>query len=203
MEPDNLTLSEDEFNAHMLGGVMLTTRVPNETAAEARLRRAAIVAMFRAFDPANAMESMTACHCVSMHFVLDAAMRDAGDTTLDHVLLTRARGSAMALSKTLHKWVSTFQAMHKRNEARARDAATPTASAAAIKPTPAPALAKAPPEPRPPAGRPATAIAPAVGWPGTEAPVRPSPGIKETLLASTAILPGARPNGRLSVPPAG
>jgi hypothetical protein len=205
MEPDSLTLSQDEFNAHMLGAVIQTTTVPGETAAEVRMRCAAIVELFRAFDPANAMESMMACHCISMQFMLSAAMRDAANINLDPVMLIRARASAMAISKTLHKWVSTFQTTHKRNETRAAEAARPATTAAVE--TPPPALNAAPPKPRPraiPAAMPdIPAVSPGVRWSGPGAPGRSALGIKESLLASTAVLPDPSPNGRLGAVPAG
>jgi hypothetical protein len=213
MEPDSLSLSQDEFNAHMLGTVMRTTTVPGETGGEARMRCAAIVEMFRAFDPANAMESMMACHCISMQFMLSASMRDAANINLDPVMLIRARASAMAISKTLHMWVSTFQTTHKRNETRAAEAARSATTATVA--TPPPALNAAPLEPRPravqaampdiPAVSPGVspAVSPGVRWPAPDAPGRSAPGIKETLLASTAALPDASPNGRLGVAPAG
>jgi hypothetical protein len=201
MEPDSLSLSQDEFNAHMLGTVMQTTTVPGETAAEARMRGAAIVEMFRAFDPANAMESMLACHCISLQFVLSAAMSDAANINLDPVMLSRARGSAMALSKTLHMWVSSYQKMHKRNEPRAAETVrTATRPATEIPP---PALVAAAPEPRRRPVQGAAPIVPAVRWSGPKTPGRTAPGIRETLLASTAMLTDTSPNGRMGAAPAG
>jgi len=192
MEPDTFTLTQDAFNAHMLGSVMDATGVPGETAAAARARCAAIVEMFRTFSPANAMESMIACHCISLQFVLNAAMRDAGNIELDPAVLTRVRASAMTISKTLHLWMAKYEAMHIRNETRAAEAVKQTARPETPEPPP-PARRD---QPRPIAAQPSNVAIPAVQQPG-----RTVPGMKEALLASAAMLPGASPNGRLSVAP--
>jgi hypothetical protein len=182
MEPDSLTLSQDAFNAHMLGSVMDATSVPGETPTAARTRCAAIVEMFRTFDAANAMESMIACHCISLQFVLNAAMRDAGNIELDPAVLTRVRASAMTISKTLHLWMSKYEAMHTRNETRAAEAPKRP-----VQPETPPVVAPAHhDQPRPLAAQPPKVVFPAM---------------KDALLASTAILPNAVPNGRVSVAP--
>jgi hypothetical protein len=87
MKPCDFILSQDAYNAHMLGGVMDATVSPGETETAARDRCAAIVEMFRTFAAANAMESMIACHCITLQFVPTAAMRDAGNVNLDPGML--------------------------------------------------------------------------------------------------------------------
>jgi hypothetical protein len=47
----SLTLSPDAFNAHMVGGVITAIRTPGESESAGQTRAAAIVEMFRAFDP--------------------------------------------------------------------------------------------------------------------------------------------------------
>jgi len=131
MNPENYTLSPEALNAHLLGDVMEATRPPGETAANAHSRCAAIVETFRAYEVANAVEAMIACHCITLQFVLNAAMRDANNVNMDPAQLTKTRASAMSISKTLHLWLSKFESVHTRNEARAaeaRDIAVPMSS---------------------------------------------------------------------------
>jgi len=122
MDLNSFTLSEDAFNAHVLGDVMDASSQPGESGAEARTRCAAIVEVFRTFAPVNAMESTTACHCISLRLMLNAAIRDAGNVNQEPAMLIRLRASAMALSKTLHLWLAKYESMHARNEARAAEA---------------------------------------------------------------------------------
>jgi hypothetical protein len=126
-----------DLNAYLLEGVVDATTSPNEIEAAARSRRDAIVAMLRAFDPADAMEAMIACHCVTLQFLLNAAMRDAANINLEPATLARARAGAMSISRTLHQWVTKFETVKTRNEARAteaREAAKAQASAVAKSP---------------------------------------------------------------------
>lgn len=212
MNPSTFALSQDELNAHMLGGVMDATSPPGETAADARTRCAVIVEMFRTFEAANAMESMIACHCVALQFVLSAAMRDAGNTNMDPGQLTRTRASAMAISKTLHLWLSKYESIRTRNETRAAEARQP-AGLPATPTIPDPGAEKRPParQDQPPAMIPQPAKAPpplVPPLPGSvppgaavlRMPDPPGPGVKEALLSSASVLRGTPPNGRMSVP---
>jgi hypothetical protein len=203
----SFTLSPDAFNAHMIGGVITATRTSGESVADGQTRAAAIVEMFRAFDPADAMESMIACHCITLQFVLNAAMRDAGNLSLDPVVLARMRASAMSISKTLLQWVSKYERLHARNETRAAEArkqevqteatSKPEPVAPKVQPANVP-LAKVPPAIVPPTV-PFSAPGVFVANPG----VRPSN--KAALLSSAAVPQGIPSNGRLTaaLPPAG
>ena len=191
MDPNAYCLSQDKFNAHQLGVVMNATRPNEETGDEARTRCASIVEIFKTFEAANAMESMIACHCITLQFVVNAAMRDAGDVTLDPALLIRMRASAMALSKTLHLWMKQFDVLHARNELRAAEARPPAERPVA--PAGARPVDRLPREqPRPMAARPVPPVPPA-----TAAQAPPVFGMKEALLSSAAVLAGTRMNGRL------
>jgi hypothetical protein len=194
------TLSPDAFNAHMIGGVITATGRQGESAADGQTRAAAIVEMFRAFDPADAMESMIACHCITLQFMLNAAMRDAGNLTLDPVVLTRMRASAVSISKTLLQWVSKYERIHARNETRAAEAhKQEVQTEATSKPEPVAAVTpKSPPAIVPPTV-PFSAPGVFVANPG----VRPSN--KAALLSSAAVSPGILSNGKLTgaAPPAG
>ena len=119
MEPNNLMLSQDAFNAYMLRGVMGANGQPGEPAQDAQTRWAAIVEIFRTFEAANPMEAMIACHCISLRFMLDAAMRDAGAPDLDPAMAIRLRASVLAVGKSLHLWMTEFASLDARNEARA------------------------------------------------------------------------------------
>jgi len=122
MTQPGFSLSQDAYNAYMLRSVMDATAVSGETAEGTMLRSAAIVEMFRSFEPANAIESMVACHCICLRFMLDSAMRDAGNQELNPALLTRMRGMANSISKNLHLWMAKFDSLHTRNETRAEEA---------------------------------------------------------------------------------
>jgi hypothetical protein len=140
MEPNALTLSLDEFSAYQLGNLMETTSQPGENAAEERIRCAAIVEMYRTFEPANPLESTIACNCINLQFMLNAAMRDAANVNLQPATLLRMRSSAVTISKTLHLWMSKYESTHTRNEARAaearRQATEPEGVSASAKPDP-------------------------------------------------------------------
>ncbi len=144
MPSTDLALSQDAFNANLLSGVMLATAQTGEGPDDARIRRAAIVEMFRGFDPANPMQSMIACHCVALHFVLNAAMRDAAGCDLDTAMMIRMRASAMSISKVMHQWVSKFERMRLRDAARAAEAASPADRAGEAPSRPRPIAAPAP-----------------------------------------------------------
>jgi hypothetical protein len=190
------TLSPDAFNAHMVGGVITATRTPGESVADGQTRAAAIVEMFRAFDPADAMESMIACHCITLQFLLNAAMRDAGNISLDPVVLARMRASAMSISKTLLQWVSKYERLHARNEAREAETRKQEATS-----KPEPVTPKVPPANVPLAKVPPAIVPPTVPFsaPGVfvaNPGVRPSN--KATLLSSAAVPSGIPSNGQLS-----
>jgi hypothetical protein len=112
-----------DLSAYLLNGVVEATAPPNETEAAARSRGDAIVEMVCAFDPRDAMETMIACHCVMLQFLLNAAMRDASNIHLEPAVLAKTRAGAISVSRTLHQWVTKFEKVRKRNEATAGDAA--------------------------------------------------------------------------------
>jgi hypothetical protein len=138
MDPHSLMLAQNAFNAYALRGVMVSTCQTGETEADAELRHAAIVELFRTFEAADAMEATLACHCISLRFMLEAAMRDAGTVDPDPARQMRLRASAMAIGKNLHLWLRMFERLHERNEARAVEsvqrAGQPEAVAAPAKP---------------------------------------------------------------------
>lgn len=208
MDPNRLTL--DEFNAHMLQGVMGAIGQPAETATDAQRRCAAIVEMFRTFEVANPMEAMIACHCISLHALLEAAMRDAGAADLQPAMLLRLRTSAMAISKMLHLWMANFARLHARNEARAAEARQRTNQSDTVA-TPANPHPEAkrhlpvrPEPPRPIAAQPAKPMPPLVA-PGANqlrslsgSADLPVQSMKHALLSSAAVSHGAASNGRLT-----
>jgi hypothetical protein len=205
MNSNPFILSQDAYNAHMLTGVMDATIPPGETAGECQVRSAAIVEMFRTFEVANAMESMIACHCIMLRFVLDGAMRDANNTKLDPAMLIRMRSSAMSISKTLHLWISKYEKLHARNETRAVEAAPDFVApdfAVQVSVVPSkPVVPVKPPVPaRPIPPRPLVTDPPR---PGLSLFLMPEPAglrLKDALLSSAAAPHGASPNGRLTVP---
>jgi hypothetical protein len=202
MNPSSLTLSPDAFNAQMVGGVITATGTPGESVADGQSRAAAIVEMFRAFDPADAMESMIACHCITLQFVLNAAMRDAGNLSLDPVVLTRMRASAMSISKTLLLWVTKYERIHARNETRAAEVrkqevqAEATSKPEPVTRQPEPVTPKVPQTNVPPAIVPPTVPFSAPGV--FVANPAPRPSNKAALLSSAAVSSGIPSNGRLT-----
>jgi hypothetical protein len=212
MEPNNLMLSQDAFNAYMLRGVMGATGQPGETTQDAQTRWAAIVEIFRTFEAANPMEAMIACHCISLRFMLDAAMRDAGAPDLDPAMAIRLRASVLAVGKSLHLWMTEFASLHARNEARAVEVGQSTGQ-----PDAAVTSAKsqlAPPRlpsdqaerTRPIAAQPVKATPPFVaaasgadrsGSADLTAPSMPVRTMKASLLSSVAASLGVASNGRM------
>lgn len=192
MHPETYSLSQDEFNAHMLAGVMDATAPPGEAADAGRLRRAAIVEMFRTFQAADPMESMIACHCITLHFLLNAAMRDAANVNLEPAMLTKVRASAVSISKTWHLWMAKYESLHARNEARAAEAMQKAA----------PQAAPAEPKPAPAQPAPAQSVKDAPPLAPFRQPSPPMPAAKQALLSSTAIQAASTGNGRLGAVPA-
>jgi hypothetical protein len=218
MDPNLPTLDQDAFNAHVLKGVMTGTSEPGETAAEAETRHAAIIEVFRTFEAADAMEASLAGHCISLRYMLEAAMRDAGKVDLEPVQKVRMRASAMSIGKNLHLWLRNFAALHARNEARAKEAQQsaghPAAAAAQTKPEPAsrrrsparPGLTQSsliakPTVPMPPL------VPPRAGpeRPAATPPVAqmPASGMRQALLSSAARVRGVAADGMLRVSPPG
>jgi len=209
MDPNRLTLAQNEFNAHALRGVMGATGQPGETAQDAQTRCAAIVEMFRTFEAANPIEAMIACHCISLRFMFEAAMRDANAADLAPAMQIRLRASAMAVGKSLDLWMRNFASLHARNEARAvegqrtnqREAvATPAQSQpASVQPRslrseqPRP-VAEPPVKPASPLVAPMTShVQSALGL--ADLPAR---SMKQALLSSATVSQGAASNGRLT-----
>ena len=204
MDPNRLTLAQDEFNAHMLRGVMDATGQPGETAHDTQTRGAAIVEVFRTFEAANPMEAMIASHCISLRFLLDVAMRDANAPDQEPAMLIRLRASAMGISKTLHLWMANFAGLHARNEARAGEARPhtnePAKLATPAKPQPAPVRSELPlpsaalsARPRPPLAAPMASTARST--PGLAE--LPALNMKQTLLSSAAMAACIASNGQL------
>ena len=166
-----------DLSAYLLNGVVEATAPPNETEADARSRGDAIVEMVCAFDPRDAMETMIACHCVMLQFLLNAAMRDASNIALEPAVMIKARAGAISISRTLHQWVTKLEKIKKRNEAHAAEvrqaAQTPAASVAAAEPAP-------------------------VTFPAQKSPVAPvtSPPVLVASSADRLAIPVAAPNGR-------
>ncbi len=91
MDPNRLMLAQDEFNAHVLRGVMGATGLPGgEAAGRPNALRLLIVEVFHSFEALDPVEAMIACHCISLRFMLDAAMRDAGDAAAGPAPLCRS-----------------------------------------------------------------------------------------------------------------
>jgi hypothetical protein len=110
-----------DLNAYLLNSVVEATAPPNEPESAAGSRADAILEMVCAFDPRDGMEAMIACHCVMLQFLLTAAMRDASNVHLEPAVLARARAGAISVSRALHQWVTKFENVRKRNEARAAE----------------------------------------------------------------------------------
>jgi hypothetical protein len=109
-----------DLSAYLLNQVVEATTPPNETEAAARSRAEAIVEMVRAFDPRAGMESMIACQCVMLQFLLNVAMRAASDINLEPRILAKSSAHVMAISRTLRQWVAHFDKVRKRNEIPAK-----------------------------------------------------------------------------------
>jgi hypothetical protein len=127
-----------DLHDYLLNDVFEATTPPNEAAADAQSRADAIVAMFRAYDPGDGMEAMLACQCITLQFLLKAAMRDANNTSQEPAAQTKARAGAISASRTLHQWVTKFENARKRNELRAAEAAKTQAATQQAGDPPAP-----------------------------------------------------------------
>ncbi|MGA3005857.1 MAG: hypothetical protein ABSE20_29505 [Acetobacteraceae bacterium] len=188
---------------YLLNGVFEATTPPNESAAVAQSRADAIVEMFHAYDPGDGMEAMLACQCITLQFLLTAAMRDANNTSQEPAAQSKARAGAISASRTLHQWVTKFENARKRNERHAAEAAkTRAAAQPAADPPSTPSPANPVPQPAPsPADRPAPRS------PAPNGEVTTASGASDPLLAAGAALrsagsgPGCSGSGVPNAPP--
>ncbi len=112
-----------DLNAYLLDSLIDATTPAGETETGAGSRRAAIHAMFHAFEPADAGEAMMASHCVALQFLTNAAIRDASRAALTPEALTRVRAGAMGFSRVLFQWVSKLEKIKQRKAAKERSSA--------------------------------------------------------------------------------
>jgi hypothetical protein len=169
-----------DLETYLVDDVVKATTPPNETAAAARNRREAIIEMVQAYGPTDRKEGMIVCHCIMLQFTLIGAMRDANNTDLEPAVLARARSSAISMSRTLHQWVTKFEAIHKRSEAR-----DPAAQKNA---TPRPGTQR-PPNALPMTDPPVLHAPVPDGWPAHPGNAPPAPAN-----GSTAVPPGQSPS---------
>jgi len=130
-----------ELGTYLLNRVIDATTPPNESEAALRLRRDATYEMIRAYAPADNMEGMLACHCVTLQIQYEDAMRYANDPALTPAQSARARGQATSISRTLLQWVRQYESTKKRNEVREAEARADVQKAATSRePEPAEAV---------------------------------------------------------------
>lgn len=142
MNPDIPRITPEACKAHLLRGVINATAPADETRTEAAARCELIVEMFKCLAPDNALQAMIACHCIMLRFVLEGAMRDAANQSLEPKILARARSSAMTISRQWDVWSNRFDKMKARDETEAAKALAGEQSATTAARKPAP---KAPP----------------------------------------------------------
>jgi hypothetical protein len=123
MNLSTLALPADPAQTFFLRRVLNATTPAEETETDATTRCGTILEMFHGFGPVNALQAMIACHCISLEFVLNAAMRDACDLRLEPRLMLRARAGGNSLSRGLGQWMSKYDKLKARDEKRAAEAA--------------------------------------------------------------------------------
>jgi hypothetical protein len=183
-----------DLNGYLLDGVVDATTPPNETEAAARIRADAIVEMVCAFDPRDAMETMIACHCVMLQFLLNAAMRAACDVRLAPAVMAKNRAAVTSTSRTLHQWVTKFEKIRKRNATSAAEMREADQLQSASVPSEAPVAVESP-----------VSIAP-VTPPSAPAILAPLPGSRTgnpIAVSNDALIAAARPSSHTSAVRAG
>jgi hypothetical protein len=145
-----LPLPADPSQAYLLRRVLESTTPAEESETDATARCGTILETFDMFAPANALQAMIACHCITLDFVLSAAMRDACDIRLEPRLMLRARSGGQSISRGLHQWVSKFEKLKAKDEKRAAEAPPPDTTARAATPAPVPAAPPVRTKPRQP-----------------------------------------------------
>jgi hypothetical protein len=184
-----------DLTAYLLSRAVWATAPAGETGPEAQARAEAIAAMLRAYAPREGVEAMMACQCIMMQFVLDAAMRDAGNPRQEPAAQEKARAGAISASRTLHQWVTKFENYRKRNERRAVETnKTPAAIPAADPPVQTPRV-QTPPVQRPPVQT-SPAQTPRVQTP----PVQTPPDGPGTQQAASPSRGSPEPNGLIASP---
>ncbi|MSP00202.1 MAG: hypothetical protein EXR07_03995 [Acetobacteraceae bacterium] len=136
--------------AYLRNNVVEATTPPGETATAAQLRREAIEELFKAYAPANAMQALIVSNCVSIQFLLNAAIRDASNTNLEPALQRKLSASAMSITRALAQWHRQLEKL--QHPAKARVAAAKQVAPTPEQPAmPAPQLrSPAAPMPQPP-----------------------------------------------------
>jgi hypothetical protein len=115
-------VASNTAQGYLLRRVLDATTPADETETDASTRCGTILEMFRDFGPVNALQAMIACHCISLEFVLNAAMRDACDLRLEPRLMLRARAGGNSLSRGLGQWLTKYEKLKARDEKRAAEA---------------------------------------------------------------------------------
>jgi len=170
MNLSTLALPADPAQTFFLRRVLNATTPAEETETDATTRCGTILEMFHGFGPVNALQAMIACHCISLEFVLNAAMRDACDLRLEPRLMLRARAGGNSLSRGLGQWMAKYEKLKARDEKRAAEAAETPAPVLMPDPeqTPPPKAVQTKPAPPKPAPRP-------IGVPPAEMPMPKNP----------------------------
>ncbi len=134
-----------DLNAYLLDGIFQATASRGETQQAAQIRRSAIAALFAAHAPADAMEATIAANCVTLQFLLNAAVKDSFDSAADPARQTKLRAQAVTIGRALAQWQRQLEKRH----APAKPVAKPVAKTGAE-----PARPEPPPKPRPTTPRP-------------------------------------------------
>ena len=192
---EDLALSFEACNAYLVREAIEATAPPNETAPDARLRAATILGMFKGFEPVTALDSMIACQCVTLRFVLMAALRDLAVLSVDERTQARMRSTAAALSRTLHQWVAQGKSVRAGREKAGRALADSMArgeghaAEAALA-----ALASAAPEPPAPASATPACATPASATPASATPAPATPAAPAPAARTASAQPMAVPS---------
>ena len=111
---DDMPLTAAACEAWLLRDVIAATAPGAETPEEARLRAAAIVSLYRGFEPATTMEAMLACQAIALRFVVSRAVRDLSACAAGAKILSGMRAQTNALSKTEAAVMTRFERLKAR-----------------------------------------------------------------------------------------
>ena len=128
MSLDDLTFAPEAFQVALIKSIIAATAVPDETETEVQIRAAAIIDMFKCYDPADTIEAITASHCVTLHFLLLTAMRAIGAAASDPKASHQAQSRVLSLARTLRAFTRDLQVM-KKERAKQEELAEPSDSA--------------------------------------------------------------------------
>ena len=150
MPDDDLSLTFDAFNAHIVRTAIVVGSPPGESADDRMGRIRATIAMFRALDPRTPMQAMIAGQYLIQRDAAIAAMKALNAPDLDEKTLTRMRAVATTMTRALDTLFIRLEKLKAATPETIPEEAAPAPPAETTKKTIPSRILPTPPPPGPP-----------------------------------------------------